>query len=78
MNDYLIWYRKPYDTHDRVCATARNYESAETLAESIYLSLRSRGKEVISVGVKRSIAGTLYSDEDFDLRWVVKKKMRNT
>jgi len=27
----------------------------------------------LSVGVKRSLAGTLYSDDDFDLRWVVKK-----
>jgi len=74
MNDYLIWYRKPYDTHDRVCATARNYEIAEALAESIYLDLRSRGKEVTSVGVKRATPGALYSDEDFDLRWVVKKR----
>tara|TARA_B100000886_G_C20426162_1_gene494130 strand:+ start:1280 stop:1504 length:225 start_codon:yes stop_codon:yes gene_type:complete len=74
MNDYLVWYRKPYDTYDRVCATARNYEMAESLAEAVYLNLRSRGKEVASVGVKRASSGKLYSDEDFDLRWVVKKR----
>ena len=73
MNEYLVWYRKPYDTCDRVCATARSYEIAECLAESAYLDLRSRGKEVVTVGVKRSKSGTLYSDEDFDYRWVVKK-----
>ena len=73
MNEYLVWYRKPYDTCDRVCATARNYEIAERLAAAAYLDLRSRGKEVVAVGVKRSESGTLYSDEDFDLRWVVKK-----
>ena len=73
MKDYLVWYRKPFDTHDRVCATARNYEAAEQLAESIFLDLRSRRKDVLSAGVKRASTGTLYSDEDFDLRWVVKK-----
>ena len=60
--------------HDRVVATARNYEMAERLADSLYLDLRTRGKEVISVGVKRSLPGTLYQDEDFDLRWVIKKR----
>ncbi len=74
MKDYLVWYRKPYDTHDRVCATTRNYEAAEQLAESVFLDLFSRGKEVSLVGVKRSLSGTLYSDDDFDLRWVVKKR----
>ena len=73
MNEYLVWYRKPYDAHDRVCATARNYELAERLAESVYIDLRSRGKEVTVVGVKRSKSGILYSDEEFDYRWVVKK-----
>tara|TARA_B100000927_G_scaffold189117_1_gene152345 strand:+ start:69 stop:296 length:228 start_codon:yes stop_codon:yes gene_type:complete len=73
MNDYLVWYRKPYDTCDRICATARNYQMAERLAKSVYLDLRSRGKEVTIVGVKRSESGVLYSDEDFDYRWVVKK-----
>ena len=74
LKDYLVWYRKPYDTHDRVCATARNYELAENLAEAVFLDLRSRGKEVIEVGVKRSSPGILYQTEDFDLRWVVKKR----
>ncbi len=74
MKEYLVWYRKPYDTHDRVCSTARNFEQAESLAEAVYLDLRSRGKEVVLSGVKRSITNTLYSNEDFDLRWVVKSR----
>ena len=74
MKEYLVWYRKPYDTHDHICATARNYKAAEQLAESVYLDMRSRGKEVVLVGVKRSLPGVLYVDEDFDYRWVVKKR----
>ena len=74
MIEYIVWYRKPYDEYDRVCATARNYQLAETLAESVYLDLLSRGKEVSVVGVKRSNSGTLYTDEEFDYRWVVKKR----
>ena len=73
LKDYLVWYRKPYDTHDRVCGTAGNYETAENLADAVFLDLRSRGKEVIESGVKRSSPGILYQTEDFDLRWVVKK-----
>ncbi len=72
MKEYLVWYRKPYDDQDRVMATARNYTLAEQLAESLYFDLRSRRKEVMSVGVKRSMSGTLYKDDDFDYRWVVK------
>ena len=74
MKEYLVWYRKPYDTYDRICATARNYELAENLAEAVFLDLRSRGKEVVEAGVKRSSPGTLYKTEDFELRWVVKKR----
>ncbi len=74
MKEYLVWYRKPYDTHDRICASARNFEQAENLAKAVYLDLRSRGKEVVLSGVKRSITNTLYSNEDFDLRWVVKSR----
>ena len=74
MKEYIVWYRKPYDNCDRVCATARNYRTAETLAESVYLDLLSRGKEVSSTGVKRSMSGTLYTDGNFDYRWVVKKR----
>ena len=73
MKEYLVWYRKPYDSYDRICATARNYKAAEQLAESVYLDMRSRGKEVVLVGVKRSLPGVLYMDEEFDHRWVVKK-----
>ena len=73
MKEYLTWYRMPYDTHDRVCATARNYKAAERLAEAVFLDLRSRGKEVVEAGVKRSFSGILYQTEDLDLRWIIKK-----
>ena len=74
MKEYLVWYRRPYDSHDHICATARNYKTAERLAESVYLDMRSRGKEIALVGVKRSSPGVLYTNEEFDYRWVVKKR----
>jgi hypothetical protein len=72
MKEYLVFYRKPYDTHDRVCATARNYKAAENLADWVFLDLISRGKSVSLSGVKRSLSGVLYDNEDFEYRWIVK------
>ena len=71
MKEYLVWYRLPGDTIDRIRGTARNWQRAEIMAENLHLHLASKDVEVQAVGVKSGIHGKLYHDEDMHMRWSV-------
>jgi len=71
MKEYLIWYRLPGDTIDRVRGTARNWQRAERMAENLHLRLTSNDIDVEAVGVKSGFHGELYEDETLHMRWNV-------
>ena len=71
MKEYLIWYRLPGDTIDRIRGTARNWQRAERMAETLHLYLTSDNIDVEAVGVKSGFHGELYEDETLHMRWSV-------
>ena len=71
MKNYLVWYRLKGDKEDRIRGTARNWERAERMAETLYLHLRAAKLPVVSVGVKSGLHGELYRDQDMHMRWSV-------
>ena len=71
MKEYLIWYRLPGDTIDRIRGTARNWQRAERMAENLHLRLTSNDVNVEAVGVKSGLHGQLYEDETLHMRWSV-------
>ena len=71
MKEYLIWYRLPGDTIDRIRGTARNWQRAERMAENLHLRLTSNDVNVEAVGVKSGLHGELYEDETLHMRWSV-------
>ena len=50
MKEYLVWYRLPGDTIDRIRGTARNWQRAERMAENLHLRLTSNDVDVEAVG----------------------------
>lgn len=71
MKEYLIWYRLHGDTIDRIRGTARNWQRAERMAETLHLRLTSNDVDVEAVGVKSGFHGELYEDETLHMRWSV-------
>ena len=71
MKNYMIWYRLVNDTEDRIRGTARNWQRAERMAETLDLHLRAANYPVKAVGVKSGFHGELYRDGDMHMRWSV-------
>ena len=71
MKNYLVWYRLKGDDEDRIRGTARNWQRAERMAETLDLHLRASKQPIVAVGVKSGKHGELYHDETMHMRWSV-------
>lgn len=62
MKIYLVWYRLQGEKEDKIRGAARNWETAEKMAENLEFYLSAQGIENFDFGVKSYEHGVLPFD----------------